>query len=194
MCVKYWAQTFIVCCSFNNAFSATETNSVEWNGDKWMMNWKRCWRRSWPNLRYYPGICLEGLRKTTNNLSRDSRSQDRDLNPDLRIQSRSVNYSTTTFSSPCWEDKVARLAKKISDCHGTRSSIVVFTRVRHWNLSCASWMQSSPFLLEFLPIEVVSRKVPAPLCSAGWNDRSGMREERKEQIKGTRFRSFKSLV
>jgi hypothetical protein len=24
---------------------------------------------SWSNLRYYPGICLEGLRKTANNLS-----------------------------------------------------------------------------------------------------------------------------
>jgi hypothetical protein len=39
------------------------------------MNWKGCGRkRSWPNLRYYPGICLEGLRKTTKNLSQDSRS------------------------------------------------------------------------------------------------------------------------
>jgi hypothetical protein len=28
------------------------------------MNWKGCGRkRSWPNLRYYPGICLEGLGK-----------------------------------------------------------------------------------------------------------------------------------
>jgi len=33
-----------------------------------MMNWKGCERKwSWPNLRYYPGICLEGLRKTTKN-------------------------------------------------------------------------------------------------------------------------------
>jgi hypothetical protein len=33
------------------------------------MNWKRCGRKwSWPNLRYYPDICLEGLRKTTRNL------------------------------------------------------------------------------------------------------------------------------
>jgi hypothetical protein len=31
-----------------------------------MMNWKGCGRkRSCSNLRYYPGICLEGLRKTT---------------------------------------------------------------------------------------------------------------------------------
>jgi hypothetical protein len=31
-------------------------------------------------LRYYPGIRLEGLRKTTKNLSKDSRSPGRDLN------------------------------------------------------------------------------------------------------------------
>jgi hypothetical protein len=34
-----------------------------------------------PNLRYYPGICLEGLWKTTRNRYQDSRSQGRDLNP-----------------------------------------------------------------------------------------------------------------
>jgi hypothetical protein len=46
------------------------------------MNWKGCGRkRSWPNLRYYPGICLEGLTKTTKNLSQHSRSPGRDLNP-----------------------------------------------------------------------------------------------------------------
>jgi hypothetical protein len=30
------------------------------------MNWKGCGRKqSWPDLRYYPGICLEGLRKSS---------------------------------------------------------------------------------------------------------------------------------
>jgi hypothetical protein len=30
------------------------------------MNWKgRGRKRSWPNVSYYPGICLEGLRRTT---------------------------------------------------------------------------------------------------------------------------------
>jgi hypothetical protein len=46
------------------------------------MNWKGCGRkRTWPNLRYYPRMCLEGLRKTTKHLSQDSRSPGRDLNP-----------------------------------------------------------------------------------------------------------------
>jgi hypothetical protein len=51
-------------------------------------------KRLWTNLRYYPGSCLEGLRKTTKNLSQDIRSLDRDLNPG---SPRSANHSTTTF-------------------------------------------------------------------------------------------------
>jgi hypothetical protein len=34
-----------------------------------MTNWKeRVRRRSWPSLRYYHGICVEGLRTTTKEL------------------------------------------------------------------------------------------------------------------------------
>jgi hypothetical protein len=32
-------------------------------------------------LRYYPGICLEGLRKITKNLSQDNQCQGTDMNP-----------------------------------------------------------------------------------------------------------------
>jgi hypothetical protein len=35
------------------------------------------WNRSWPNLRYYHGICLEGIGKTTKPLSQDGQC----LNP-----------------------------------------------------------------------------------------------------------------
>jgi hypothetical protein len=63
-------------------FSVAKINSVEWWDDKWIKNWKESWRkRPWPNLRYCPGICLQGLRKTTRNLNQDSRSPQRDLNP-----------------------------------------------------------------------------------------------------------------
>jgi hypothetical protein len=34
---------------------------------------------SWPDLWYYPGICLERMRKTTENLSQDSQSPGQDL-------------------------------------------------------------------------------------------------------------------
>jgi hypothetical protein len=51
-------------------------------GWQWVMNLKGCGRkRSWPNLRYCSGICLEGLRKTTKIISQASRSPGRDLNP-----------------------------------------------------------------------------------------------------------------
>jgi hypothetical protein len=46
------------------------------------MNWKGCGRkRSWPNLRYYLTICLDGLRKTTKYLSQDGQSPGLVLNP-----------------------------------------------------------------------------------------------------------------
>jgi hypothetical protein len=48
------------------------------------MNYEMKWcgrKRSWPNIKYYPGIFLEKLRKTTKDLSQDMRSTDRDLNP-----------------------------------------------------------------------------------------------------------------
>jgi hypothetical protein len=35
----------------------------------------------WPNLRYYPDICLEELTKTTKNLRQSIQSPGRDLNP-----------------------------------------------------------------------------------------------------------------
>jgi hypothetical protein len=37
-------------------------------------------KRSWSNLRYYPGTFLEGLTKTTKTLNQNSRSPGRDLN------------------------------------------------------------------------------------------------------------------
>jgi hypothetical protein len=66
---------------FNDAFSISDyivsnermivDNELERSGRK----------RSWPNSRYCPGICLEGLRETTKNLGQDSRSPGQDLNP-----------------------------------------------------------------------------------------------------------------
>jgi hypothetical protein len=46
------------------------------------MNWRgRGWKRSWPNLRCYPDIFKEGLRKNTKNFSHYNRYQGRDRNP-----------------------------------------------------------------------------------------------------------------
>jgi hypothetical protein len=46
------------------------------------MNWNGFGRKwSWPNPRYYSGIYLEGLKKTTKNINQDSWSPGWDLNP-----------------------------------------------------------------------------------------------------------------
>jgi hypothetical protein len=40
-----------------------------------MIKWKECGsKRSWSNLRYYPGLFLEKLRKATKNFNQGSRS------------------------------------------------------------------------------------------------------------------------
>jgi hypothetical protein len=59
-----------ICSLFNDAFQWLRLYCVEWKGDRWMMNWKGSGRkRSWPNLRHYLSICLEGLKKTTKTLN-----------------------------------------------------------------------------------------------------------------------------
>lgn len=46
-----------------------------------MMNWEKCRRKpSWPNIKCYPGICLEGLSKSTKDFNQDSWSMGQDLN------------------------------------------------------------------------------------------------------------------
>jgi hypothetical protein len=80
-----------------------------------MTNWKECgWKWSWPNLRYYPGISLEAVRKITRNFSW---SLGRDLTPGpLKLQSRSVNHSTITFDGmelkTAWDYELAEESVK----------------------------------------------------------------------------------
>jgi hypothetical protein len=51
-------------------------------------------------LRYYPGIRLEGLRKTTKNFNHDSRSPGARIESGTsRMRNMSVNHWTTTFGS-----------------------------------------------------------------------------------------------
>jgi hypothetical protein len=55
-------------------------------------------------LRYYPGIRLEGLRKTTRNLNQGSQSTGLRIKLGTsRMWNRSVNHSTTTFGNTGWE-------------------------------------------------------------------------------------------
>jgi hypothetical protein len=78
------------------------------------MNWKWYGRKqSWINLKYYIGICHEGLWKTMKNLSKDSRSPGRDLKLEIsRIQSRNANLSTVTFG-PVDGESTIYLSKQV---------------------------------------------------------------------------------
>jgi hypothetical protein len=74
---------FIIYSLLNNCFLVAQTG-VEWKDDRWMMNEKDVEGNGHrPNSRYYPGICLKGLRITTETLSQFSRSPGQDLNPGL---------------------------------------------------------------------------------------------------------------
>jgi hypothetical protein len=70
-----------------------------------MMNWKGYERkRSWRNLRYYPSICPQGLRRTTKGLGQDSRSAGQDLNPgppeyEAGVLVTQPRRSVTTYSA-----------------------------------------------------------------------------------------------
>jgi hypothetical protein len=58
--IKWAANVFSL---LNHVAGKTWLHSVEW---WWMMTWKGCGRQqSWFNLRSWPSICLERLRKTT---------------------------------------------------------------------------------------------------------------------------------
>jgi hypothetical protein len=79
-------------------------------------------KRPWPNLRYYPGISMKGLRKITKKISQDSRSPGPKIEAGIsRIRSRSVNHSTTTlglYSATRSVSRVWRHAYTSSDSTG----------------------------------------------------------------------------
>jgi hypothetical protein len=56
-------------------------------------------RWSWPTSRYYPGISMERLMKAMKNLSHDSQSRSRGLNPDSIIRRRKAVHSTATVGT-----------------------------------------------------------------------------------------------
>jgi hypothetical protein len=59
---------------------------------------KNLYERSWPYLRYYPGIRLEKPRKTKKTLIQDSSSPRQKIEPRTSgMPSRSINLSTTTI-------------------------------------------------------------------------------------------------
>jgi hypothetical protein len=78
--LQWFSFVWLIYGLFNDTVSSSDC-SVEWQDDKWMMNWKGYGRkRLWLNFRYCPGICLEGLSETTRIPNKYSQSPGRDLN------------------------------------------------------------------------------------------------------------------
>jgi hypothetical protein len=98
---------------FYDAFSVTRLYSVD---DKliseWWKNWKGFGRkRSWRDLRYYPGTRLEGLSKTMKTSIRIAGRRGRDINPrspefEARVlttrQRCSFFFTVRPISEVCW--------------------------------------------------------------------------------------------
>jgi hypothetical protein len=76
------------------------------------MNWKRYGRkRSWPNLRYYSDIFLEGIRK----ISEVSRPPGRDMNPGHFEYKAGVfsSYYSLPFEQNCRGNLIKLFMKKV---------------------------------------------------------------------------------
>jgi hypothetical protein len=117
------------------------------------MDRKRCGvKRSWPNLRCYPGICLDELSKTTKTLSNNSRCTGWDLNSGTpEYEAGMLNQSPTTFdlgsfrfvcsgtfvgnSIPLWN--VCSVRRKTSNC------VIILLHGMHVILFASNWRSES---------------------------------------------------
>jgi hypothetical protein len=98
-----------VCGLFNDAVNSSYNTA----SNDTMINELLSWRKlSWRNLRYYPGIWLEGLEENTIHPSKDSRFVGDDFNPESRVRSRTCGW---------WERREAdKDTKKIRESKGVR--------------------------------------------------------------------------
>jgi hypothetical protein len=89
---------FLFICSL---FNDTVSNSDHAALNDWIIvkrEWERKW--PWPNVRYYPGICVVGLRKTTRNSVRT----DSDWAP-ARYQSEALMLELTCSVAICCQEQ-----------------------------------------------------------------------------------------
>lgn len=91
---------------------------------EWSTNYKleMIWKRSWHNSSLYPGKCLKGLTKTTEDIGQESQSPGRDLNRDLPIAKQEFQ--------PMFRDVQSRIHK---------SNVVDTTFSEH-----ATWVGAGP--------------------------------------------------
>jgi hypothetical protein len=79
MYITKFIRNLFICSLFNNV--ATNRNYIAWNNLVAVNNCKGYGRkRSWPNLRHYPGIFLEGMKKITKKKSHNRQCPGRNPN------------------------------------------------------------------------------------------------------------------
>jgi hypothetical protein len=108
-CIFYVVHQLILCDEqflFMVYLTTMSTQSVL----GWMIGWsmkkelERMWNtRSCPDLWYYLGICLKGLRKTRDTSVKIAGLQDQIWTQDFRLRSRNAHKSTVTFGEPFYK-------------------------------------------------------------------------------------------
>jgi hypothetical protein len=101
--------------------SVAKLNSIAWKDDTWKMNRKgRGMKRSWPNWSYYPGICLEGQKKTTKTLIRIASLQAKIWTLDVPYYEAGVltTWPQCLVQRRTWEDST-----EWSKSHATHKSV-----------------------------------------------------------------------
>jgi hypothetical protein len=127
------------------------------------MSWKGYGRKlSWPNLRYYPGICLEGLRKTKKNLSQDSRSPGRDE----PASATTWTWRSVCFSSRDWGRVGARVNSPCLSITSWRRTRKMTVKLHACLTSALDWGEWSTSCLGRVTLEEIiwlgAGSAPAP--------------------------------
>jgi hypothetical protein len=112
----------------------------EASDDYRIMNWKGYGRKQlWSNLRYYTSICQEGLNKTTEILSQNGRTLNRNLNPGLPECEAAV--PTTSASQQILLTKITESLIRTVACQ----NITFYTGMLLWKQDCVSDLRTWVF-------------------------------------------------
>jgi hypothetical protein len=140
---------------FYDAFSVTRQYSVYDRISEWWWignNFVRSGRGL--ILRYYPGIGLEGLSKTMNEVNQDRRYRGRESNKTSRIRSRNVNHLTTTFGEICMEVGLLRNVTEWSTVHVKK--LIVTQLAKNFLVFRVLRRTNAPFTRSSFPTDTVN--------------------------------------
>jgi hypothetical protein len=102
-----WPQNVLLLVTRLTMLSVALTISLQRQMIRWLMNnWKENGRiQFWPNFKwvYRPSIRLKRLRKHMKNLSQDSRSAGRDLNPEPNTKQERKSLGRRSMNSVWWQ-------------------------------------------------------------------------------------------